>query len=125
MNDYQEVVTLKLALPILILLVITIIYFVFNNKQTLWSRIFASSHSLIAIVGALYAIIACKYTAPGAFDPHTLNFSKILAVAVILGFIAVFYFKGNKKVHLLLLPFVFCVAYIWHFGGQAITHTLI
>jgi hypothetical protein len=122
MTEYQETIFLKLLAPLIILFIIAVIYFIFNKKQTLWSRIFASSHSLIAMVGALYAIIASKYTAPGAFDPHTLNFSKILAVAVIFGFIAVLYFKGNKKVHLLLLPFVFCVAYIWHVGGMAITH---
>ncbi len=58
---------------------IATIYFVFNKNQTLWNRMFASSHSLIAMVGALYAIVASKYTAPGSFDPHTVNFSKILA----------------------------------------------
>ena len=122
MTEYQETIFLKLLAPLIILFIIAVIYFIFNKKQTLWSRIFASSHSLIAMVGALYAIIASKYTAPGAFDPHTLNFSKILAVAVIFGFIAVLYFKGNKKVHLLRLSFVFCIAYIWHVGGMAITH---
>ena len=122
MNEYQEVVALKLVVPILILLAISIIYFIFNKNQTLWNRLIASFHSLIAMFGALYAIIASKYTAPGFFDPHTVNFSKILAVAVIFGFVAIFYFKGNKRVHLLLLPFVLCIAYIWHVGGMAITH---
>lgn len=122
MNEYQEVVILKLVAPILILLAISIIYFVFNKNQTIWNRLLASSHSLIAILGALYAIIVSKFTSSTSFDPHTLNFSKILAVAVIFGFIAVLYFKGNKKVHFLLLPFVLCVAYLWHVGGMAITH---
>jgi len=125
MNEYQEMVLLRLLAPMVILLAIAIVYFIFNKNQTIWQRIFASSHSLIAIFGAAYAIIACKYTAPNSFDPHTLNFSRILAIAVIFGFVAIFYFKGNKKTHLLLLPFVFCVAYIWHFGGEAITHTLV
>jgi len=122
MIEYQEMVLLKLLPPTVILLVVAVIYFVFNKKQTLGSRIFASSPSLIAFIGALYAIIASKYTTPGSFEPHTVNFSKILAIAVIFGFIAVLYFKGNKKAHLLLLPFVLCVAYIWHVGGMAITH---
>jgi len=125
MNEYQQIVLLKLAVPIIVLLVIAIVYFVANKNQTIWQRILASSHSIIAIVGAFYAMIACKYTAPNSFDPHTLNFSRILAIAVIFGFVTIFYFKGNKKTHLLLLPFVLCVAYIWHFGGQGITHTLV
>ena len=122
MTEYQETVFVKLLAPIIILFMIATIYFVFNKNQTLWNRMFASSHSLIAMVGALYAIVASKYTAPGSFDPHTVNFSKILAIAAIFGFIAVLYFKGNKKVHFLLLPFLLCIAYIWHVGGMAITH---
>lgn len=125
MTEYQEIVFLKLLAPLTFLFVIATVYLVFNKNQTVWNRLFASSHSLIAMVAAMYAVVACKYTAPGSFDPHTVNFSKILAIAVVVGFIAVLYFKGNKRVHLLLLPFVLCVAYIWHVGGMAITHTLL
>ncbi len=122
MIEYQEIVLLKLLAPILILLAIAIVYFVFNNNQSIWNRFIGSSHSLAAMAGAVYAIIACKYTAPGSFVPHTANFSKILAMAVILGFVCVFLFKGNKKFHFLLFPFVLCVALIWYIGGMAITH---
>jgi len=125
MTEYQELVLLKLLAPTVLLLVIAVIYFIFNRNQTTANRILASSHSLIAIVAAVYAIFASKYTSPTSFDPHTLNYSKILAIAVIFGFVAVFYFKGNKKIHLLLLLFVICVAYLWHVGGMAITHTLV
>ena len=122
MTEYQELVLLKLLVPIVILFVIAIIYFVFNRNQTIANRILASSHSLVAIVGAIYAIIVSRYTSPASFNPHTLNFSKILVLAVILGFICVFLFKGNKKFHFLLFPFVLCVAFIWNIGGMAITH---
>lgn len=123
MTEYQEIVLIKLWIPLVILFVIAVVYLTFNKNQTKWNRLIASSHSLFAMVGALYALIVCKYTSPGSFDPHTVNFSKILAIAVVFGFIAVLYFKGNKRVHFLLLPFVLCVAYIWHVGGMAITHT--
>ena len=97
MTEYQEMVLLKLLAPTVLLLVIAVIYFIFNRNQTTANRILASSHSLIAIVGAVYAIIASKYTSPTSFDPHTLNFSKILAIAVIFGFIAVFYLKVIRR----------------------------
>lgn len=125
MVENQEAVLLRLLIPIAILFVIATVYFIFNKNQTIWNRGFASSHSLIAIIAAIYAIVVSKFTSQASFDPHTLNFSKILAISVVIAFVAVLYFKGNKKVHLLLLPFVLCVAYIWHVGGMAIMHTLV
>lgn len=122
MTEYQESVIVKLLAPIIMLLAIAVIYFVFNRNQSPWGRILASSHSLIAIVGILYAIIVSKYTSPSSFAPHTAIFSNILVIACIFGFVAVLYFKGNKRMHLLLLPFLLCIAYVWHVGGMAITH---
>lgn len=125
MTEYQEIVLLKMFVPLLILMAIFLVYFIFNKNQSIGHRLLASCHSLIAIVGVVYAVIACKYTGPSSFAPHTQNFSKILAIAVIFGFVCVFYFKGNKKVHLLLLVFLFCLATVWHVGGKAITHTML
>ncbi len=125
MTEYQGIVLLKLLGPIVILFVITAVYFIYNKDQTVWNRLLASSHSSIAIIAAIYAIVVSKFTSQTSFDPHTLNISKILAISVMIAFVAVLYFKGNKKVHLLLLPFVLCLAYIWHVGGKAIMHTLV
>lgn len=122
MTEHQETVIVRLLAPLIILLVIAVIYFIFNRNQSLWYRTLASSHSLVAIVGILYAVIVSKYTSPSSFAPHTTIFSNILVIACILGFVAVLYFKGNKSIHLLLLPFLLCIAYIWYVGGMAITH---
>lgn len=122
MADYQETVIVRLLVPLIMLLAIAVIYFVFNRNQSLWYRIFASSPSLIAIASVLYAVIASKYTSLSSFAPHTTIFSNILVIACIFGFVAVLYFKGNKSIHLLLLPFLLCIAYIWYVGGMAITH---
>ncbi len=122
MTEHLETVMVKLLAPLIMLLAIAVIYFIFNRQQSLWSRVLASSHSLIAIVGILYAIIASSYTSPSSFAPHTAIFSNILVIACIFGFVAVMYFEGNKSIHLLLLPFLLCMAYIWHVGGKVITH---
>ncbi len=124
MTEYQELVLVKMVLPLVLLAIIFFVYFIFNKNQSIGHRLLASLHSLIAIMGVVYAIVAGKFTSQSSFSPHTQNFSKILAIAVIFAFICVFYFKGNKKVHLLLLVFLFCLAYVWHVGGMAITHTL-
>ena len=125
MTEYKEILFAKLIVPLLILFVIAILYFIFNKKQSILNHLIATLHSVIAITGAMYAIVVCKLTGPNSFEPHTVIFSKILAISAIFGFVAIFLFKGNKFIHLLLFPFLFCLAYVWHVGGMAITHTLL
>ncbi len=125
MTESQEILFAKLLVPLLILFAIAVLYFIFNKSQSIIDRVIAALHSVIAISGAVYAIVVCKLTGPNLFEPHTLIFSNILAVSAIFGFVAIFLFKGNKAIHLLLLPYLICLAYVWHVGGMAITHTLI
>lgn len=124
MTDYQEMVLMKLLVPLIILVLIASTYFFFSKNHSFSHRIFVSAHSIITLVGAAYAVIVCQYTSLGSFAPHTANFSRILAIAVVFGFICVFLYQGNKRLHLLLFPFVICLALVWHIGGQAITHTM-
>ncbi len=125
MSEYQEIVFEKLIVSLLILFVIAILYFIFNKNHSIINRFITTLHSVIAITGAMYAIVVCKLTGPNSFEPHTVIFSNILAISAIFGFVAIFLFKGNKSIHLLLFPFLVCLAYVWHVGGMAITHTLL
>ena len=125
MTEYQEILFIKLQVPLLILFLIAILYFIYNKNLSIINRLIASLYSVIAIAGAVYAIVVCKLTGPNSFEPHTVIFSNILAISVIFGFVSIFLFKGNKAIHLLFLPFLICLAYVWHVGGMAITHTLL
>jgi len=125
MTEYQEMVLVKMLLALGILVAMFIIYFVFNKNVSFWQRLLAASHSLITIAAAIYAINVCKYTGPSSFEPHTLIFSNILAIAAIFSILCLFLFKGDKRIHFLLFVFLLCLANVWHIGGLAITHALV
>ncbi|WP_430390165.1 hypothetical protein [Dyella sp. 20L07] len=103
-----------------VMVAISVIYYVTDNSPRTITRFVVSAHGAFGAI--IFSVAIAVWTAGrSSIDlawPFTLLF--VLPVASMLA--SLILYRGNKQIHLLLVPNLICMAWAWVVGGMAVTN---
>jgi hypothetical protein len=107
------------AAPLIAMLISAIYFFGSKADDSLFRRILTSIHgfAMTALYAIAWAISMTRQSDAGYGVPYAIG----LLVPAALIVLALFRFRGNKKLHWLQIPNVACLVWIGFIGGMAIT----
>ena len=132
LSEYQVSALSQAMFPIIVLLSCSICYFVLSKNKTIINKLIISSYPSVFIVAEIYALIASSYYVKGDWIEgkyiQTENgelLTNIFLFIYILGIVGMVYtfrkYNGRHIAHLLLIPTIFCAAYLYLIAGMTLT----
>jgi hypothetical protein len=107
-------------LPAIAAALISVVYFwAYTPAASLVRRTLASAHGVTT--AALYAGAWLVYLTHHASDAWAPVFAKLMLVPLGLSIASFHLFRGNRLVHLLQLPHVLCLLWVWLRGTVVVT----
>ncbi len=122
MSSYQSDVAMYGIIPIVILVLIMVLYAVFDENKSASKLVLSLMHSIIPIIGFSFAIVFCDSTSFSNYEPESTIFTSIMALTLVFSILSFFIYKGPKFIHGLLFVVIGCSLYLTLIGGMAISH---
>ena len=122
MSEYQLEVLKYGVIPVIVLAIVIILYFMFDENEALLKRVLSFSHSIIPILGFLYAVAVCASTSIKKYEPENTIFTIFMVSSLIFCVSSFFTYRGPKLMHGALVFVVSATIYLTFIGGMAITH---
>lgn len=99
--------------------VISLIYFVKSQPLVLVRRLTVSAHGVLLL--ALYLVAAAIHQAGRSRPEFVWPFLASFLAPALSVVLTLLWYPGNKALHLLLVPLLYCALWIAFIGGMAVT----